>query len=129
VGTLTELGRKAGLQLGDRILEVNGKAFTNYEEFHAATNHKPGDKNSYLVKRGEQEFEITITNLPLGFKRALFLSGPSYLLGFSYVLIGTLVFLMKPLQVAQMQYAFSILVSTPHQQLSSLIRLQMVQLV
>jgi serine phosphatase RsbU (regulator of sigma subunit) len=96
VGSLTEEGRKAGLQLGDRILNVNDKAFTNYEEYRAARNRKPGDKNSYLVRRGKQEFEITIANLPLGLKRAIGLSGPSYLLGVSYVLIGTLVFLMKP---------------------------------
>jgi sigma-B regulation protein RsbU (phosphoserine phosphatase) len=93
---ITENGRQAGMQLGDVILEVNGKTFSNFEELRAAMNRQLGDVNTYLMKRGEQEVSITITNIPSGLKKSFSTSGLSYLVGFCYFLIGTLIFLMKP---------------------------------
>jgi signal transduction histidine kinase len=96
VGAVTEVGQKAGVQVGDRILEVNGKAFSNNEEFSALRHWELGKKNTYLIEREGRQFEISITNTPFGFKRVFIRSGLLFLVGLCYLLIGTLVFLMKP---------------------------------
>jgi hypothetical protein len=96
VGVVTEHGRRAGMKVGDRILTVNGKVFTNIQEFRSAMQRELGEKNTYLIERAGQRSEVTITNIPLGLKRAFSTSGLPYLVGLCYTLIGALVFLMKP---------------------------------
>jgi serine phosphatase RsbU (regulator of sigma subunit) len=96
VGVLTEPGRKAGIQVGDRILKVNGKVFRNIEEFRSMLYRESGATNTYLIQRNNKEFETAIINIPLGMIWVLKKSGLPYLVGICYVLIGTLVFLMKP---------------------------------
>ncbi|MBW1822148.1 MAG: GAF domain-containing protein, partial [Deltaproteobacteria bacterium] len=96
VGVVTEPGRKAGLQVGDRILEVNGEPFGNIQEFRAHMLRELGEDNTYLLDRKGRTFAITITNHPTGFKQSFSKSGLPFLLGLCYVFIGVLVFLMKP---------------------------------
>lgn len=96
VGGLTETGRRAGIKLGDRILNVNGKIYTNIQEARSLINRKPGDKNTYLIERMGRQFEVTVTNTRIGVKKAFMKSGLPYIVGLCYIIIGTLVFLMKP---------------------------------
>jgi len=96
IGTATEHGRKAGLQIGDRILTVNDKTFESIQEFRSAMNRDLGEETIYLLEREGKLFHVTITNIPIGFKRSFFKSGFLYIMGLCYFLIGTLVFLMKP---------------------------------
>ena len=67
-GIVTEPGRKAGIQVGDLILSVNGKAFKNIKESRSALNLRLGEQNAYLMERRGHKFEITIINTPLGVK-------------------------------------------------------------
>jgi signal transduction histidine kinase len=111
VGAVTEVGQKAGVQVGDRILEINGKAFSNNEEFSALRHWELGKKNTYLIEREGRPFEISIPNTPFGFKRVFIRSGLLFLVGLCYVLIGTLVFLMKPhRRTSWVFFLFSIIV-------------------
>ena len=96
VGVVTEHGRRAGMQVGDRILRVNDKVFTNIQEFRAAMQRELGENNTYLLERDAQQLQVTITNTPIGLKGSFIKSGFLFLLGLCYVLIGALVFLMKP---------------------------------
>jgi signal transduction histidine kinase len=96
IGVITEVGRKAGMEVGDRILKINGKPFSNNEEFYAARHQGLGEKNAYLIERKGQTFEVAITNSPLGIKVAFIRSGLPYVVGLCYVLIGIVVFLLKP---------------------------------
>jgi adenylate cyclase len=96
VGVVMEVGRKAGMVVGDHILKVNGRTVSNYKEIHAARYKEIGAKNVYLIERDGRQLEIAITNNPWGIKRAFSVSGFPYLVGLCYVLIGILVFLMKP---------------------------------
>jgi len=96
VGVVTESGRKAGLRVGDRILEVNGETFINIQEFRAHMRRVLGDDNTYLIERKGRTFAITIINSPIGFKNSFTKSGFLFVLGLCYVSIGTVVFLMKP---------------------------------
>jgi serine phosphatase RsbU (regulator of sigma subunit) len=98
VGVVTDPGRTAGMEVGDQILLVNGKPFKNMKEFRVAQNREISGKNTYLVQRQEKQFEITMTNTPLKIKGSFMRSGLTYLMGLCYVLIGVLVFLMKPHQ-------------------------------
>ncbi len=95
-GTITENGRQAGLRLGDRFIEVNSKTFTNIKEFRSNMNRELGDENNYLIERAGLRFVITITNIPTGFKGSFRQSGLPFMVGICYILIGTIVFLMKP---------------------------------
>jgi len=96
IGGITETGRRAGLQPGDRILTVNGRSFSSMKELRAAVNKGPGDRNTYLIARGNRKFEVAVENVPRGFRRAVVQSGLPYLVGLCYAGIGILVFLMKP---------------------------------
>ncbi len=96
VGNLNENGRFAGLFAGDQVLKINGKPFSTLEERRSATNYLAGEKNVFLVERDGKQFEVIITNNRLGFKKVFVQSGLPFLAGLSYILIGVLVFLMKP---------------------------------
>jgi len=96
VGLLSDHGRQAGLQIGDEVLTVNGQTFERMKDFKSAMNRGLGERNTYLIKRGQAEFEVNITNIPCGFARSFNRSGFPFLLGICYIFIGTLVFLMKP---------------------------------
>lgn len=98
VGTITKNGRQAGLQLGDRILTINGETFSNIHEFRSHMRRDIENKNTYLIERKNQLFTITIKNFPIGFRTSFIKSGFLCILGLCYVFIGMLVFLMKPHQ-------------------------------
>ena len=98
VGVVTEPGRIAGMEVGDHILEVNGQSFRTMREFRAAQNKGLQEKNSYIIDRNGKRIELTITNSTLRIKGAFSRSGLTYLIGLCYILIGILVFLMKPYQ-------------------------------
>jgi serine phosphatase RsbU (regulator of sigma subunit) len=107
VGLVTENGRRAGLQVGDRIKEVNSGQFADAGEFRALMRRKLGDTNTYLIERKGREFAVTIQNVPIGFKRSFIKSGFLFVLGLCYVFIGGLVFLMKPHRRISWIYYFS----------------------
>jgi len=100
IGTVTEHGRVAGLRIGDRILTANGEIFNTIEECRALVRRELGNNNTYLLERDGRQLQVTITNVPIGIKRSFSTSGMSYIIGFCYILIGTIVFLMKPHQRA-----------------------------
>ena len=61
---------KAGLKVGDVILQVNGKAITDKENLIATIkSHMPGEKIELLVKRGSEELKLSAT---LGSRMQLF---------------------------------------------------------
>ena len=97
VADLFDLARNAGLRIGDHITAINGKPYSTFEElFFKVRNNEPGAVNVYTVKRGGKEIKISITNGRLGLEAVMRRSGPLFLLGFVYFMIGALVFVMKP---------------------------------
>lgn len=96
IGVVTEVGRKAGLEVGDRILTINGKRFSNIREFRETLLTEPRAKNIYLIDRKGKQFEVEIINIPIGIKASFSRSGLPFLVGLCYIVIGLLVFLMKP---------------------------------
>ena len=96
IGGVRKEGRQAGLLPGDRILSINGKKFQTVQERRAFRNFNPKEKITFVIERDGDQLEITTINTPTGFLRSFKQSGFPYLVGLGYVLIGILVFLMKP---------------------------------
>ncbi|MFO8163542.1 MAG: PDZ domain-containing protein, partial [Desulfatiglandales bacterium] len=96
IGGVGEKGHQAGLQSGDRLVSINGKKFQTVQERRAFRNYGLGEKNTYVIERGGDRFEVTITNTFPGFWKSFKKCGFPYVVGLSYVFIGVLIFLMKP---------------------------------
>jgi len=97
VAEVFKAGDAAGLQVGDTILAVNGQTYDTFDElFFKIRNEQPGSLNTYTVKRNGQTVDIAIKTGQQGLTTVLWRSGSFYVVGFIYLMIGTLVFLMKP---------------------------------
>ena len=67
IGGVKDEGRRSGLLPGDRILSINGKKFQTVQERRTFRNYGPKEKNTFVIERGGNQFEITIINTPTGF--------------------------------------------------------------
>jgi sigma-B regulation protein RsbU (phosphoserine phosphatase) len=91
-------GAAAGLRAGDRIVAINGRPYSTFDElFFGDVRHgEPGATNSYTVIRDGKRLDIEVPTGRVGLGAVLLRSGPLFGLGLVYILIGALVFLMKP---------------------------------
>lgn len=91
-------GEAAGLRPGDRIVAINGRAYGSFDElfFGGLRREEPGSTNIYTVQRDGQTLELSVPTGRVGAGAVLARSGPLFLVGTLYILIGALVFLMKP---------------------------------
>lgn len=98
VAQVFEAGAAAGLRPGDRILAINGHAYRTFDElfFGGIRSDEPGAVNTYTVLRDGERVEIRIPTGRVGLRAVLWRSGPLFVLGLLYMVIGVLVFLMKP---------------------------------
>jgi membrane-associated protease RseP (regulator of RpoE activity) len=96
VAEVFETGEAAGLRVGDIIKAINGKAYNTFDELYfKVRNNKPGSTNTYTVLRDGKTLEISIVTGRLGFPTVVKRSGPIFIIGFIYLMIGVLVFLMN----------------------------------
>jgi len=97
VAQVLDIGEAAGLRVGDTILSINESPYSTFDElFFKVRNNEPGSMNTYTLQRDGKTVDISITTGRIGFKSVLFRSVPLVLIGLVYVIIGVLVFLMKP---------------------------------
>jgi serine phosphatase RsbU (regulator of sigma subunit) len=97
VAEVFEAGEAAGLHVGDTIKAINGKAYNTFDELYfKVRNNKPGSTNTYTVLRDGKTLEVSIVTDRLGLSSVVKRSGPIFIIGFIYLMIGVLVFLMKP---------------------------------
>ena len=91
-------GVAAGLRPGDRILAINGRSYSTFDElfFGGLRRDAPGSLNTYTIKREGRTLEIEVPTRRVGAGAVFARSGPLFLLGVLYIVIGALVFLMKP---------------------------------
>jgi len=63
IGTVVEgsPAERAGLQEGDRVVEVAGGAVTTWQEFVAGVERRPGEPVSLVVLREDQRVSLTVT--------------------------------------------------------------------
>ena len=96
VGVVKDAGRKAGMKVGDRLIRVNGIAAQDVLKIRNAVKDDIGSTNHYRLERNGTIVDVSIINEPLGFSKVFLRSGINYLTGIIYIVIGILVFLMKP---------------------------------
>jgi serine phosphatase RsbU (regulator of sigma subunit) len=97
VAEVFETGETAGLRVGDTIKAINGKPYNTFDELYfRIRNDKIGSVNTYTIERNGKFLDISITTGRLGFQTVFQRSGYIFLLGLSYIIMGILVFLMKP---------------------------------
>jgi serine phosphatase RsbU (regulator of sigma subunit) len=98
VAQVFEAGAAAGLRPGDRILAINGRPYGTFDVlfFGGIRSEEAGAVNTYTVLRDGARVEIQIPTGRVGVRAVLWRSGPLFVLGFLYMMIGVLVFLMKP---------------------------------
>jgi sigma-B regulation protein RsbU (phosphoserine phosphatase) len=96
VASLSPPGQSAGLKIGDEILSVNNRTFKTYHELREVTDWGVGRTNIYEINRNGSTIEINVTNGKLGLRRVAMQSGTYWTLGTLFLIVGILVFLMKP---------------------------------
>jgi serine phosphatase RsbU (regulator of sigma subunit) len=97
VAEVFKAGEAPGIRAGDTVQAINGQAYNTFDELYfKVRNDKPGAVNTYTILRDGKTMEISITNGRLGLQTVLKRSGPIFVIGLIYVIIGVLVFLMKP---------------------------------
>src|SRR3989454_1730092 len=98
VAEVFDAGKAAGLRAGDTIVAINGHPYGTFEElfFGNLRSPEPGSANTYTVIRDGKRVELSVATGRLGLPAVLRRSGPLFSMGLVYVLIGVLVFLMKP---------------------------------
>lgn len=98
VAQVFEAGATAGLRPGDKILAVNSRAYSTFDQlfFGNIRHDEPGSVNTYTVLRDGEKLEIQVPTGRVGLNAVIRRSGPLLTLGLIYILIGALVFLMKP---------------------------------
>ena len=89
--------KEAGLRVGDTIKAINGKTYSTFDELYfRIRNNEPGSVNTYTVIRDGKTFEFRIPTGRLGLTAVLLRSLPVFIIGLIYIIMGILVFIMKP---------------------------------
>jgi adenylate cyclase len=97
VAEVFTIGNEAGLRVGDKIIAINGKTYSTFDELFFKVRHdEPGSVNTYTVQRDGKTKEISITTGRLGILAVIKRSVPIFIIGFIYVMMGIIVFVMKP---------------------------------
>lgn len=104
---VTGMALQAGLKKGDRIVGVNGVGVSTYGELRQNLDRQIGQKNVYHVLRDGEAAQIPVPNVPLGFRKAFFLFGITWLVGLIFFLLGAVVVIMKP--TSRASWAFLVL--------------------
>jgi two-component system NtrC family sensor kinase len=97
VAEVFTVGNEAGLRVGDKIRAINGKTYSTFDELFFKVRHdEPGSVNTYTVQRDGKTEEISITTVRFGLLAVVKHSVPIFIIGFIYIMMGIIVFIMKP---------------------------------
>ena len=97
VGQYHWTGTQAGLKFPDKILKANGKVIASMRDLEEVVNNtKTGDAIIYSIERGEKLLNIRVPTMHFTFKDLFMTFGVTFLSGILYLVIGVVVFIMKP---------------------------------
>jgi sigma-B regulation protein RsbU (phosphoserine phosphatase) len=97
VAEVMEVAEAAGLRVGDTIKAINGQSYNTFDQLYfKILRREPGSVNVYTVVRDGKTMEFSITTGHQGLRTVLKRSGVLFAIGLVYVIIGVVVFLMKP---------------------------------
>ena len=90
-------GVKAGLKYTDKILKVNNQDVNSIDDIMKRINNTDeGTPINYVFERDGQPFELTIATMRVTLKDFFGIFVAPFLSGIIYLLMGSLVFIMKP---------------------------------
>jgi len=97
IGQYHWTGTQAGLRYPDKILKVNDQAISSTKELEGIILHtKIGDPVKYQVVRDNKVLEVAIPTMRFTQFDLLMTFGILFLMGTLYLLIGIVVFVLKP---------------------------------
>lgn len=97
VGQYHWTGTRAGLKFPDKILKANGKIISSMRDLEEVVNNTEiGNLITYSVERGGEIIEVGIPNMRFTLADLFMIFGVTFLSGIIYLLIGVVVFIMKP---------------------------------
>jgi class 3 adenylate cyclase len=90
-------GIKAGLKNQDRILAANGKSIPSAQELKNIVEHSEvGSLIRYTVERNGRTFDVSIRTMRFTWTDLFMTFGVIFVLGVLYLLMGNIVFILKP---------------------------------
>jgi len=97
VGQYNWTGTKVGLKYPDKILKANGRTISSMKDLEdLLKNTKVGDPITYAVNRHGEIREMTVQTMLFTFRDLLMTFGVTFFPGIIYLLIGVVVFILKP---------------------------------
>jgi class 3 adenylate cyclase len=90
-------GTQRGLKHPDKILEANGRPIQSSAQLHAVVSDAPvGTPIEYSVERAGERITISVESMTFTLGDLLVIFGSLFLVGLIYLVIGVVVFVMKP---------------------------------
>ncbi len=97
IGQYYWTGTQAGLKFPDKILKANGKTVSTVNDLEEVINNTDvGTPLNYIFKRGSRVIERTIPTMRFALADFLMIFVYYVFLGAAYLLIGVVVFILKP---------------------------------
>ena len=97
IGQYHWTGTQEGLKFPDKILKADGRTVSSMKELEEVISHRRiGDPVTYSVDRGGQILEVTVSTMRFTWVDLLMTFGLTFIAGITYMLIGLIVFVMKP---------------------------------
>jgi len=97
VGLYHWTGNQVDLKYPDKILAANGTAISSKTELERILNRSYiGTPIVYKVARGGTRFSVTVATMQFTWTDLLMTFGPTFVAAIAFMLIGTVVFIMKP---------------------------------
>ena len=97
VGQYHWTGTQAGLKYPDKILKADGKPIESIKDLEKTVKDAgTGEPIVYTVERGDHIFTTTVSTMRFAWTDLLMTFGSLFLEGIAYMLIGVIVFVMKP---------------------------------
>jgi len=90
-------GAVAGLKFPDRILSANGRPIRSMKDLNEVVgNAKIGEAITYTVLRNGREVQVVVPTMAFSLLDYLFIVQSFLVIGFVYLLLAVVVFLLKP---------------------------------
>jgi len=97
VGRSDWTGLRAGLMVGDKIIEINGEQIRHIREVHKMVSEtRVGTPITYTVSRGNQLFTLSVPTMRFGFTDLLITFVSPFVIGLILLLTGIIVYFLKP---------------------------------
>ena len=90
-------GPQAGMRYPDKILRANDVPLSSVNDLHAVVNAtRVGDPVLYTVERNGNVFQVSVPTMRFTWTDLFFTFGPTFVAGILYLIMGLVVYVLKP---------------------------------